>query len=460
MIKRCNDFGAGGVSVAIGELADGLYIDLNKVTKKYEGLDGTELAISESQERMAVALAPEDVDKFIALANEENLEATPVAKVTAEPRLNMVWNGMSIVNISREFLNSNGAEKHQKVHVEKATVWQPQWEGLTFSQKMKNMVGDLNICSKKGLSERFDSTIGAATVLMPFGGAYQLTPQNAMVAKLPVDGETSTCSGMAWGFNPFLMSADQYKGAQMAVIESVTKLVASGFRYEDAYLTFQEYFERLGTASERWGKPLAALLGALDAQMGLGIASIGGKDSMSGSFEKLDVPPTLVSFATAIGKANKVVSTEFKKPESTVVLIRPIIDPETGCPNFFSLRPTTRSWRTWSKRAWWHPPALWATAALPRLCSRWALATTLASRCVRIRPPMRCSSPCTAPSFWKWCRILPPVRSWARPPRNTSLKPAAKSWIWPSCRRSGKASWSRCTPTERQAPPWKRSTAS
>ena len=338
MIKRCNDFGAGGVSVAIGELADGLYIDLNKVTKKYEGLDGTELAISESQERMAVALAPEDVDKFIALANEENLEATPVAKVTAEPRLNMVWNGMSIVNISREFLNSNGAEKHQKVHVEKATVWQPQWEGLTFSQKMKNMVGDLNICSKKGLSERFDSTIGAATVLMPFGGAYQLTPQNAMVAKLPVDGETSTCSGMAWGFNPFLMSADQYKGAQMAVIESVTKLVASGFRYEDAYLTFQEYFERLGTAPERWGKPLAALLGALDAQMGLGIASIGGKDSMSGSFEKLDVPPTLVSFATAIGKANKVVSTEFKKPESTVVLVRPIIDPETGCPNFFSLK--------------------------------------------------------------------------------------------------------------------------
>ena len=338
LIKRCNDFGAGGVSVAIGELADGLYIDLNKVTKKYEGLDGTELAISESQERMAVALAPEDVDKFIALANEENLEATPVAKVTAEPRLNMVWNGMSIVNISREFLNSNGAEKHQKVHVEKATVWQPQWEGLTFSQKMKNMVGDLNICSKKGLSERFDSTIGAATVLMPFGGAYQLTPQNAMVAKLPVDGETSTCSGMAWGFNPFLMSADQYKGAQMAVIESVTKLVASGFRYEDAYLTFQEYFERLGTAPERWGKPLAALLGALDAQMGLGIASIGGKDSMSGSFEKLDVPPTLVSFATAIGKANKVVSTEFKKPESTVVLVRPIIDPETGCPNFFSLK--------------------------------------------------------------------------------------------------------------------------
>ena len=338
MIKRCNDFGAGGVSVAIGELADGLYIDLNKVTKKYDGLDGTELAISESQERMAVALAPEDVDKFIAIATEENLEATPVAKVTEEKRLNMVWNGVSIVNISREFLNSNGAEKHQNVHVEQGTVWQPQWAGITFSQKMKNMVGDLNICSKKGLSERFDSTIGAATVLMPFGGAHQLTPQNAMVAKLPVDGETNTCSGMAWGYNPYLMSANQYVGARMAVVDSVTKLVASGFRYEDAYLTFQEYFERLGTKPERWGKPLAALLGALDAQIGLGIASIGGKDSMSGSFEQLDVPPTLVSFATAIGKASKVVSTEFKKPESTVVLIRPILDPETGCPNFFSLK--------------------------------------------------------------------------------------------------------------------------
>ena len=342
MIKRCNDFGAGGVSVAIGELADGLYIDLNKVTKKYEGLDGTELAISESQERMAVALAPEDVDKFIAIATEENLEATPVAKVTEEKRLNMVWNGVSIVNISREFLNSNGAEKHQNVHVEKGSVWQPQWSGLTFSQKMKSMVGDLNVCSKKGLSERFDSTIGAATVLMPFGGAYQLTPQNAMVAKLPVDGETSTCSGMAWGYNPYLMSANQYVGARMAVIESVTKLVATGFRYEDAYLTFQEYFERLGNKPERWGKPLAALLGALDAQIGLGIASIGGKDSMSGSFEQLDVPPTLVSFATAIGKASRVVSTEFKKPESTVVLIRPIIDPETGCPNFFSLKANYR----------------------------------------------------------------------------------------------------------------------
>ncbi|HIV43874.1 MAG TPA: phosphoribosylformylglycinamidine synthase, partial [Candidatus Faecalibacterium avium] len=195
MIKRCNDFGAGGVSVAIGELADGLYIDLNKVTKKYEGLDGTELAISESQERMAVALAPQDVDRFIALAAEENLEATPVATVTEEKRLKMVWNGATIVDISRDFLNSNGAEKHQNVHIQKGTVWQPQWAGSTFGQQMESMVGDLNICSKKGLSERFDSTIGAATVLMPFGGSHQLTPQMAMAAKLPVDGETTTCSG-------------------------------------------------------------------------------------------------------------------------------------------------------------------------------------------------------------------------------------------------------------------------
>ena len=338
MIKRCNDFGAGGVSVAIGELADGLFIDLNKVTKKYEGLDGTELAISESQERMAVALAPQDVDRFIALAAEENLEATPVATVTEEKRLKMVWNGATIVDISRDFLNSNGAEKHQNVHIQKGTVWQPQWAGSTFGQQMESMVGDLNICSKKGLSERFDSTIGAATVLMPFGGSHQLTPQMAMAAKLPVDGETTTCSGMAWGYNPYLTSADPYKGAMLAVVESVTKLVAAGFHYQDAYLTFQEYFERLGDKPERWGKPLAALLGALDAQMGLGIGAIGGKDSMSGSFEELDVPPTLVSFATAIGKTHRVVSTEFKKGHSSVVLLRPFYKEDGVTPNFESLK--------------------------------------------------------------------------------------------------------------------------
>ena len=323
MIKRCNDFGAGGVSVAIGELADGLNIDLNKVTKKYEGLDGTELAISESQERMAVAVAAEDAEKFIALANEENLEATVVATVTEEKRMRENWNGVAIVDLSREFLNSNGAERHADVHVLPGTVWQPQWAGSTFAEKLENLVGDLNVCSQKGLGERFDSTIGASTVLMPYGGKYQLTPTMAMAAKLPVDGETTTCSGMAWGFNPYLTEADPYRGAYMAVVESVTKLVCAGFRHKDMYLTFQEYFEHLNTAPERWGKPLAALLGALDAQMGLGIASIGGKDSMSGSFEGLDVPPTLVSFATAIGNTANVMSPEFKKANSSVVILKP-----------------------------------------------------------------------------------------------------------------------------------------
>ena len=323
MIKRCNDFGAGGVSVAIGELADGLRIDLNKVTKKYEGLDGTELAISESQERMAVAVTAEDADRFIALAQQENLEATVVAQVTEEKRMVEVWNGSAIVDLSREFLNSNGAERHASVHITAGHAWTPSWPGSTFAEKMQAMVGDLNVCSKKGLGERFDSTIGAATVLMPYGGKYQLTPAMAMAAKLPVDGETTTCSGMAWGFNPYLTEADPYRGAYMAVVESVTKLVCAGFRHKDMYLTFQEYFEHLGDAPERWGKPFAALLGALDAQMGLGIASIGGKDSMSGSFEGLDVPPTLVSFATAIGNTRTVLSPEFKKANSAVVILKP-----------------------------------------------------------------------------------------------------------------------------------------
>ena len=323
LIKRCNDFGAGGVSVAIGELADGLNIDLNKVTKKYEGLDGTELAISESQERMAVAVAAEDAPTFMQYAAEENLEATIVATVTEEKRMREYWNGKAIVDLSREFLNSNGAERHADVHILPGHVWQPQFVGSNFEEKLENLVTDLNVCSQKGLGERFDSTIGAATVLMPYGGKYQLTPTMAMVAKLPVDGETTTCSGMAWGFNPYLTEADPYRGAYLAVVESITKLVCAGFRHKDMYLTFQEYFEHLGDAPERWGKPMAALLGALDAQMGLGIASIGGKDSMSGSFEGLDVPPTLVSFATAIGDTRNVQSPEFKKSNSAVVLLRP-----------------------------------------------------------------------------------------------------------------------------------------
>ena len=323
LIKRCNDFGAGGVSVAIGELADGLAIDLDAVPKKYEGLDGTELAISESQERMAVVLAPQDVEAFVKLAHEENLDATVVATVTEDPRLTMTWKGNTIVNISRNFLNSNGAEKRARVLVYDCQDYKVDWQGDTWAEKMKNLVTDLNVCSKKGLSERFDSTIGAATVLMPFGGKYQLTPAQAMAAKLPVSGETTTCSGMAWGYNPYLMKKKQYSGAYLAVVESISKLVASGFRYEDAYLTFQEYFERLGDAPERWGKPFAALLGALMAQVDLGVAAIGGKDSMSGSFENLDVPPTLVSFATAIGNTKNVISPEFKTAGSKVVWLYP-----------------------------------------------------------------------------------------------------------------------------------------
>ena len=323
LIKRCNDFGAGGVSVAIGELADGLAIDLDAVPKKYEGLDGTELAISESQERMAVVLAPQDVEAFVKLAHEENLDATVVATVTEDPRLTMTWKGNTIVNISRNFLNSNGAEKRARVLVYDCQDYKVDWKGETWAEKMQNLVTDLNVCSKKGLSERFDSTIGAATVLMPFGGKYQLTPAQAMAAKLPVSGETTTCSGMAWGYNPYLMEKKQYSGAYLAVVESVSKLVASGFRYEDAYLTFQEYFERLGDVPERWGKPFAALLGALMAQVDLGVAAIGGKDSMSGSFEDLDVPPTLVSFATAIGNTKNVISPEFKAAGSKVVWLYP-----------------------------------------------------------------------------------------------------------------------------------------
>ena len=323
MIKRCNDFGAGGVSVAVGELADGLFIDLNKVPKKYEGLDGTELAIAESQERMAVALAPGDVDAFIALAHEENLEATPIAKVTEEARVRMVWNDAVIVDVSRDFLNSNGAAKHQDVRVLPGGTYERTWTGDTLAERMNALVTDLNVCSNKGLSERFDSTIGAATALMPFGGSRQLTPAMAMAAKLPVFGETTTCSGMAWGFNPYLTAANPFVGSYIAVVESVAKLVAAGFAREDMYLTFQEYFEKLRDEPERWGKPAAAVLGALMAQVDLGIGSIGGKDSMSGSFEQLDVPPTLVSFATAIGSVDRATSPEFKQAGSRVVRIAP-----------------------------------------------------------------------------------------------------------------------------------------
>ena len=326
LIKRCNDFGAGGVSVAIGELADGLHVNLNAVPKKYEGLDGTELAISESQERMAVALAPEDVEEFLGYAREENLEATPVATVTEDPRLVMDWNGKTIVDVSREFLASNGAPKDQEVHVAAPSAYEHDWAGETLAQKLHSLVTDLNVASNKGLSERFDSTIGAGTVLMPFGGKTQLTPAMAMAAKLPVDGETTTCSGMAWGFNPYLMEADQFTGAYLSVVESVSRLVAAGFEHRDFYLTFQEYFEKLRDEPERWGKPMAAVLGALMAQVDLGIGSIGGKDSMSGSFEDLDVPPTLVSFATGLGHVGRVTSPEFKGAGHKVIAVLPNYD--------------------------------------------------------------------------------------------------------------------------------------
>ena len=331
MIKRCNDFGAGGVSVAIGELADGLEIDLNAVPKKYEGLDGTELAISESQERMAVVVEPENVDKFLELAHTENLQAFPVAVVKAEPRLVMNWNGNKIVDISREFLNSNGADKHIDIAPAKSQKIEKKVSG-SFADNYKALAGDLNVCSKRGLSERFDSTIGAGTVLMPFGGKNQLTPIQAMVQKVSVEKKhTDTCSYMSWGYNPFITEQSPYHGAYLAVVESVCKLIATGASFEDVYLTFQEYFEHPGKDGKRWGKPLAALLGAFNAQLNLGIGSIGGKDSMSGSFEDLDVPPTLVSFAVTTGKTNEVVSPEFKAAGNKVVMIKPELD-ENGLP--------------------------------------------------------------------------------------------------------------------------------
>ena len=329
LIKRCNDFGAGGVSVAIGELADGLDIDLDRVPKKYDGLDGTELAISESQERMAVVVAAEDAEKFLAGAAAENIEATVVARVSEEPRLRMSWRGRTIVDISREFLASNGAEKHATASIAPPdacgdpfdTPFAPGFtpedrRGATLEERLIDLMGSLRCCSRKGLAERFDSTIGAATVVMPFGGERQLTPAQSMTAKLPVDGETGSCSSMAWGFDPYLSQKDPYLGAYTAVLQSISKLVASGMGHEGVYLSLQEYFERLRGEPERWGKPLAALLGALDAQIGLRAAAIGGKDSMSGSFEDLDVPPTLVSFAVKLGNTADVITPEFKSAGS------------------------------------------------------------------------------------------------------------------------------------------------
>jgi len=336
LIKRCNDFGAGGVSVAIGELADGLDIDLNAVPKKYDGLDGTELAISESQERMAVVVEAKDVARFLELAASENLEATVVASVKADARLTMTWNGVKIVDISREFLNSNGAEKHIDVAPAAPQKFAKEIPG-DFAEGYRALVSDLNVCSKRGLSERFDSTIGAGTVLMPFGGKNQQTPIQAMVHKISLEkGHTDDCSVMSWGYNPFITEKSPYHGAYLAVVESASKLIATGASFEDVYLTFQEYFLRVGKDAKRWGQPTAALLGAFKAQMDLKIAAIGGKDSMSGTFEDIDVPPTLVSFAVTTEKIPHIISNEFKKAGSQVVCLCPEYD-ENGLPKADSL---------------------------------------------------------------------------------------------------------------------------
>ena len=327
IIKKCNDFGAGGVSVAIGELAPGLQIDLDKVPKKYAGLDGTEIAISESQERMAVVVAPEDVEKFLGFANEENLEAVPVAVVTKEPRLVLSWRGKEVVNISRAFLDTNGAHQETTVEVEipnkEGNLFEERPDVADVREKWLSTLADLNVCYQKGLVEMFDSSIGAGSVLMPYGGKNQLTETQAMVAKVPVqNGTTNTVTMMSYGFDPYLSSWSPYHGAAYAVTESVARIVAAGGDYKKIRFTFQEYFRRMTEDPKRWSQPFAALLGAYAAQMGFGLPSIGGKDSMSGTFNDIDVPPTLVSFAVDVAKLQDVITPELKKAGNKLVWLR------------------------------------------------------------------------------------------------------------------------------------------
>ena len=341
MIKRCNDFGAGGICVSVGELADGLIIDLDKVLKKYEGLDGTELAISESQERMSLVVSKDDVPSFFKLTENENLEASVIAEVTHEKRLLMIWRGKTIVNLSRHFLNSNGAAKFANVNVKtirdtgsravcQKSIFKTESDLLKFA-------GSLNICSQKGLSDRFDFSVGAGTIASPYGGKYQLTPMQGMAAKIPVlNGETKTCSIMTWGFDPEVSEKNPYDGAIFSVIHSVAKIIAMGGSRKETYLTFQEYFKKLRDDPQRWGKPFTSLLGALDAQLGLQVAAIGGKDSMSGSFtvssgKEINVPPTLVSFAVSTQDINNIITPEFKKADNNVYLLKP---PETFIYNY------------------------------------------------------------------------------------------------------------------------------
>ena len=327
IIKKCNDFGAGGVSVAIGELAPGLQIDLDKVPKKYAGLDGTEIAISESQERMAVVVDPKDVDTFLKFANEENLEAIPVAVVTEEPRLVLNWRGKEIVNISRAFLDTNGAHQETSVEVEipskDGNLFEERPDVTDVKKKWMDTLADLNVCSQKGLVEMFDGSIGAGSVFMPHGGKYQLTETQSMVAKVPVqNGKTETVTMMSYGFDPYLSSWSPYHGATYAVTESVAKIVATGGDYKKIRFTFQEYFRRMTEDPKRWSQPFSALLGAYAAQIGFGLPSIGGKDSMSGTFNDIDVPPTLVSFAVDVAKVKDVITPEFKKAGSRLVWLR------------------------------------------------------------------------------------------------------------------------------------------
>ena len=327
IIKKCNDFGAGGVSVAIGELADGLRVDLDKVPKKYAGLDGTEIAISESQERMAVVVDPKDVDKFLGFANEENLEAIPVAVVTEEPRLVLTWRGKEIVNISRAFLDTNGAHQETTVEVEipnkDGNLFEERPDVVDVKAKWLETLADLNVCSQKGLVEMFDGSIGAGSVFMPYGGQYQLTETQSMVAKVPVqNGKTDTVTMMSYGFDPYLSSWSPYHGAAYAVTESVARIVATGGDYKKIRFTFQEYFRRMTEDPKRWSQPFSALLGAYAAQMGFGLPSIGGKDSMSGTFNEIDVAPTLVSFAVDVAKIQDVITPELKKAGNKLVWLR------------------------------------------------------------------------------------------------------------------------------------------
>ncbi len=337
MIKKCNDFGAGGVSVAIGELADGLEIQLDKVPKKYQGLSGTELAISESQERMAVVVSEENVEKFIEIASEENLSATPVAVVTDDRRMKMIIGGKTIVNISRDFLDTNGVKQIADAEInEKITAYFDEPQREEFAEKFKRTLSALNVCSKKGLAETFDSTIGAKSVFMPFGGKYQLTPVIAMAAKL-IGGETDDCTVSAYGYNPDLVSSSAFTGAIYSILTSVSKVVASGAKYEDIRLTLQEFFMRLRDDKKRWGVPLAALLGALYVQINLGLGAIGGKDSMSGSFESLDVPPTLISFALAPAKASGLITNVLTCSGEKLFLL-PVKKDESKVPDFEYLK--------------------------------------------------------------------------------------------------------------------------